>query len=98
MGRDWEELKMPGECPYSFSDDEILGHIEEFDEYLDYHKIQDSTREYLDTDFEGWIAPERDFVEMLKRNRELFELCLEKMGNGKTREELLRIWPFATAL
>jgi hypothetical protein len=36
-----------------------------------------------------------DFDEKRAQNKALFEYYLENLAGGKSREELLRLWPFS---
>ncbi|KAF2429614.1 hypothetical protein EJ08DRAFT_270470 [Tothia fuscella] len=98
LSQTWEELRFPGPCPMSFTEEQIKAHDIEFEEYLERHRIQKFAREYLDTDTDGWISPEIDFNEKLEQNRAIFELMVQKLAAETTREELVEIWPFSEAL
>lgn len=91
----WDEAGLSGACPLNFSEEDIAKHQQEFEEYRDYHKIHELAREYLDTDTDGWIAPDDDFEMKQQRNKELLGLfkahCAEY---GKSAEEIQKIWPY----
>lgn len=97
---EWTDLGFPGTCPLSFTKDEITAHAKAFEEYEAFLYLQQSVRDVLGTDSEGWISPERDFEEVRELNRKFFEAYSSEQAaeKGKTREEVLRIWPFAAAL
>ncbi|KAF2422062.1 hypothetical protein EJ08DRAFT_672848 [Tothia fuscella] len=94
----WTELGFNGTCVYSFTDAEIERHKQQFSEYLEWHGLRKVLRDALCTDAEGWVSPELDFEAIKRSNRELFEVFVEKYDGLKTREECLRIWPYAEAL
>lgn len=94
----WDELKLPGISPLSFTPEDIAAHDVAFEAYEEFHRVRKFAMEYLDTDSEGWIAPELDFEEKRKQNEELFQYYLENLAGAKSREELLRLWPFSEAL
>jgi hypothetical protein len=73
-------------------------HRQRFSEYQEWHDLRKVLRDSLCTDAEGWVSPEPEFEEIKARNRELFEVYVQKYSGLKTREECLRIWPFAEAL
>ncbi|KAF2877050.1 kinase-like domain-containing protein [Massariosphaeria phaeospora] len=98
ISQSWNELGFTGSPPIQFSPEELEAHRKDYDEYQEWHNIQRFAREYLDTDAEGWISPEVDFEKKLQQNRELFELFVKQMANGRTREEIKQAWPFAAAL
>ncbi|CZT03693.1 uncharacterized protein RCO7_07614 [Rhynchosporium graminicola] len=98
ISQSWEQLKLPGTCPFSFTPDEISAHDVSFEEYEEFHRVRKFALEYLDTDSEGWIAPSMDFEEKKAQNKALFEYYLENLAGGKSRKELLRRWPFSESL
>ncbi|KAI9659460.1 MAG: hypothetical protein M1821_001718 [Bathelium mastoideum] len=94
----WEDLGLPGVCPYKFDDEDIQKHSAEFDEYEEWHSARESAREYLDTDADGWISPEVDFAQKQEQNRALFNLFTERMADRKSLEDARRMWPFAEGI
>lgn len=60
--------------------------------------MQKFALEYLDTYSEGWIAPAMDSDEKQAQDKALFGYYLGDLAGGKSREELLRIWPFSESL
>jgi hypothetical protein len=91
----WHEAGFSGACPCNFSTDEIEKHQQGFQEYRDHHKIYELAREYLDTDSDGWIAPDDDFAEKQQRNKELLDICIAHCAEyGKSAEEMRKIWPY----
>lgn len=98
ISQSWEQLKLPGTCPFSFTPNETSSHDIAFEEYEEFHRVRKFALEYLDTDSEGWIAPAMDFDEKQAQNKALFEYYLENLADGKSRKELLRIWPFSESL
>ena len=96
--RSWKDLKLPGEPVIVFTDTEILDHEKKFKEYRRWHAVRSLAQQYLSTDFEGWISPELDFEEKIQQNKELFELYASEMAEGRSREEIKRMWPFTEAL
>ncbi|KAH6704046.1 kinase-like domain-containing protein [Leptodontidium sp. MPI-SDFR-AT-0119] len=91
ISQSWEQLKLLGTCPFSFTPNEISAHDIAFEEYEEFHRVRKFALEYLDTDSEGWIAPAMDFDEKQAQNKALFEYYLENLADGKSRKELLRI-------
>ncbi|KAI9731636.1 MAG: hypothetical protein M1818_007766 [Claussenomyces sp. TS43310] len=83
----WQALGLPGACPFLFQEDEIKAHELAFTEYQEWYKANDFAKEYLDTDEDGWIAPEADFAEKCARNKELLGLFLPRMTVDRSPEE-----------
>lgn len=60
-----------------------------------WHDTQRLARECLDTDGEGWVAPQLDINEKRRQNEELLSMFIEQMAGEKPSEEVRRVWPFA---
>ncbi|OGM48103.1 hypothetical protein ABOM_002935 [Aspergillus bombycis] len=92
--RNWSSLGFTGECPYSFSTNEINAHEREFTEYQAWSEAQQLALECLDTDAEGWIAPQLDIAEKRRQNRELLAMYIERMAEERSASEASAMWPF----
>jgi hypothetical protein len=91
----WDEVGFKHQCPFSFSDEEIQNHNQQFQQYRDFHEIQEIARKLLDTDSEGWISPQLDFALKAQQNKELLEEVMRRSNEyNKSPEEVRRIWPF----
>ncbi|KAF2875182.1 kinase-like domain-containing protein [Massariosphaeria phaeospora] len=95
LSTEWAEIGFTGQCPFIFSDEDIRKHDQEFEKYRDFHKIQELARKLLDTDSEGWIAPQLDFSLKQQQNEELLRDVMRRSHEyNKSPEEVQRIWPF----
>ncbi|OKL59253.1 hypothetical protein UA08_05514 [Talaromyces atroroseus] len=65
---------------------------EDFTLYEEWHQMRKFTKEMLDTDDEGWIAPERDLEETKSRNKMLLEHYVTQAR--RLPEEVENMWPF----
>ncbi|KAJ6019859.1 hypothetical protein N7522_000567 [Penicillium canescens] len=92
--QNWSSLGFSDKCPYSFSQDEVDAHEYQFAEYRAWHDVQALAEECLDTDAEGWIAPQLDINEKRRQNEELLALYIEKSSGEKSAEEAKAMWPF----
>jgi hypothetical protein len=91
----WNDVGFTGECPFSFSDDDMQKHDQQFKEYRDFRRVQEIARKLLDTDSEGWIAPQLDFATKQQQNEELLQMVMHRSNEyNKSPEEARRIWPF----
>jgi hypothetical protein len=91
----WGELGFLGECPFSFSEEDRRQHHQQFQDYRDFHRVQEVARKLLSTDSEGWISPQLDFVERQRMNTELLQEVMRRSNEyNKTAEEIQSIWPF----
>ncbi|CAG8020515.1 unnamed protein product [Penicillium nalgiovense] len=86
--QNWSSLRFSGKCPYSFSQDEIDAHEHQFAEYRAWHDVQAIADECLNTDAEGWIAPQLDINEKRRQNEE------DKVSGEKSAEAAKAMWPF----
>ncbi|KAL2830453.1 hypothetical protein BDW59DRAFT_158363 [Aspergillus cavernicola] len=53
----WSNLEFSGECPFSFTGEDIELHERQFADYQAWHNLQQLVQECLDTDAEGWVDP-----------------------------------------
>lgn len=95
ISQTWSDLGFVGECPVTFTQDELERHERQFREYREYHSIQELARKILGTDAEGWIPPQVDFKATQKQNEELLEEAMRRSEKyNKSPEEIRRIWPY----
>ncbi|KAK2832009.1 hypothetical protein FQN49_006941 [Arthroderma sp. PD_2] len=92
--KSWGSLGFSGECPSSFTEEELLKIECEFQEYRDWHDVQEFARSYLDTDADGWISPELDFDEIQQRNRSALERYTKEMSGHISPQAARKMWPF----
>ncbi|RAH44915.1 uncharacterized protein BO95DRAFT_498508 [Aspergillus brunneoviolaceus CBS 621.78] len=85
ISRNWSALDFTSECPYSFSAEDIRRHARQFAEYQAWNDVQQLAMECLDTDAEGWIAPQLDIAQKRRQNRELLAI---------SPDEARAMWPF----
>jgi hypothetical protein len=57
-------------------------------------EVRALAEECLDTDAEGWIAPQLDKTEKRKQNEELMAIYVEKVAGERFAEEPKAMWPF----
>ncbi|KAH2635840.1 hypothetical protein KXW54_002771 [Aspergillus fumigatus] len=94
MFQNWSGLGFTGQCPLSFTEEEIKTHERQFTEYEAWHEVQRLAWECLDTDAEGWIAPQLDITEKRRQNRALLSTFLERTAGEWSPEEARQMWPF----
>lgn len=91
----WDEIDFTDECPFSFTEEEIQKHSQQFQQYRDFHRIQEIARKLLDTDSEGWINPQLDFAQKQQQNKELLQEVMRRSSEyNMSPEEVRNIWPF----
>lgn len=95
LSKAWNDVGFTGKCPFSFSEDDIQKHDQQFEEYRNFHRVQEIARTLLDTDSEGWVAPQLDFAMKQQQNEELLQLIMSRSNEyNKSPEGVQRIWPF----
>ncbi|KAJ5584255.1 Aminoglycoside phosphotransferase [Penicillium hispanicum] len=94
ISQNWAHLRFSGECPFSFSRDDIDAHERHFAEYEAWYEVRALAQECLDTDAEGWIAPQLDIDEKRRQNEELKALYVEKASGEYSAEQAEAMWPF----
>lgn len=67
-------------------------HDQQFQDYRDFHRVQELPRKLLCTDFEGWIFPQLDFAEQQRRNAILLQ---ETMRRSEVEKDLVE-WPMTS--
>ncbi|KAL4808136.1 phosphotransferase enzyme family protein [Aspergillus unguis] len=94
--QNWADLGFTGDCPYSFSKEEISMHEQEFADYREWNDLQQAVMQALDTDAEGWVAPQVDFEMRKRQNRELLDLYLKevKASGEMSTKQGRSMWPF----
>ncbi|KAL3433347.1 hypothetical protein BDV09DRAFT_186722 [Aspergillus tetrazonus] len=94
ISQNWSNLGFWWHCPYSFSHEEISVHERQFAKYQKWSEVQQLALESLDTDAEGWVAPQLDFDRKRSQNKELLAIYMTRMAGEMSPEEARRIWPF----
>lgn len=69
-------------------------HERRFAEYQSWCEVQALAQECLDTDAEGWIAPQLDIEEKRRQNAELLAMFIERMAGERSELEARAMWPF----
>ncbi|KAF3000746.1 hypothetical protein E8E13_004170 [Curvularia kusanoi] len=95
LSKAWNELGFLTPFPASFTEDDLRRHEQQFQEYRDFQDIHDLAKEFLETDFEGWINPLLDFEVKVQQNKELFQEVMRRSHQyNMSPEEVRRIWPY----
>ncbi|RMZ77651.1 hypothetical protein DV738_g4225, partial [Chaetothyriales sp. CBS 135597] len=86
-------------CPYKYDDRARAEHAIRYAQYERYNEIQQLARNLLQTDSEGWIAPQVDFADREQANKRFLEHAMSVSSNyGMTPEEMRQTWPFPVDL
>ncbi|KAL8724042.1 MAG: hypothetical protein Q9166_008166 [cf. Caloplaca sp. 2 TL-2023] len=92
----WGQLGSPEPCPLQFPLSEIDTFNQRSTDYKQWYEVQDIAKQYLDTDAEGWVAPQLDFTEKVGQNRALLNLLVERADSQEEADVLKCAWPFPT--
>ncbi|CAG8900242.1 unnamed protein product [Penicillium egyptiacum] len=92
--RSQRDLGFEADLSLHFNDEQIGAHEKEFQAYEEWHEIRTLVKKILDTDNDGWIAPESDFIEMKSRHKVLFDYYVSQPDINKTQDEVRNLWPF----
>lgn len=100
LSKRWKELGLAGSCPYLPTDEELVEHKKQYEDFETVQKLKTWLIHALDTNSDGWIptdAWERSKV----AHKEAFENWMqtardaEATGDGDmTEEKARRLWPF----
>jgi hypothetical protein len=95
LSKVWHDLRFTDPCPFSFSEDELQRHEQQFKAYRNFHSVQEYARKILCTDVEGWIAPQFDFASKQNQNKELIEAFMGRSTEfDMSPDDIQRIWPY----
>ena len=90
----WSDLGFSGECPVSFTQEQVDAHKRQFSEYEAWNQVQSLAQQCLGTDAEGWIAPGLDVNEKRKQNEQLLAMYIESVAGEMSADEARAVWPF----
>ncbi|KAI4166572.1 MAG: hypothetical protein LQ343_007942 [Gyalolechia ehrenbergii] len=94
IARLWTELGFLDPCPLTFTPKELESLEHQLSEYYKFHEVRTFAKKYLQTDDEGWIAPQLDFAERQAANKALLNLAIDRCEGQKTPNEVRSMWPF----
>jgi hypothetical protein len=100
LTRRWKGLGLPGECAYQPSEEELLKHKKEYEDFEVQQRLKLWLQDSLGSNGDGWLpaeafeageeAQKAAFDEWIKCNREEF-----RDGNEEATEERARkLWPW----
>ncbi|KAI4281448.1 MAG: hypothetical protein L6R38_003686 [Xanthoria sp. 2 TBL-2021] len=92
----WGQLGFSDPCPLDLSIRDVETFNQRSIKYKQWNGIQDFAKKYLNTDDDGWIAPQMDFNEKGLQNKALLDLLIERAQSEEEARETRRMWPFPT--
>lgn len=95
LSKQWDDVEFTANCPIVFSEAEIEMHNRQYQEYLDFQKVQKLARILLSTDEEGWIDPRLDISQKLVQNEQVLKEVMRRSDQyHMSPEKVKSIWPF----
>ncbi|KAL9027983.1 MAG: hypothetical protein Q9196_003584 [Gyalolechia fulgens] len=92
--RDWTQLGFPDPCPIQFSTTEIESQEHQSAEYNEFQDVRALAKKCLQTDDEGWIAPQLDIFDRQAANKALLNLAIDRWKVQRSEDEVRSMWPF----
>lgn len=93
ISQDWGLLGLPGNCPFTITEEERGRHNEQTLQYNDRLYLWDIVKSQLGTDDAGWVPIQR-WEATKQMNRELFNIYIEAMSEELSPAEASKKWPF----
>lgn len=90
---DWENMGLPGSCPFEFTEDDLQRHNEQVQHYQDTVYLWDIVKGQLRTDDSGWI-PVGQWESTKKMNKYLFDIYMKTLSDELSPEAASKRWPF----
>jgi hypothetical protein len=91
--QDWSSLGLPGNCPFSISENELQRHQEQKLKYEDRLYPWDLLKNQLSTDNVGWV-PNSRWEATERANKELYNMYIEIMSEELNPQAAAKSWPF----
>jgi hypothetical protein len=96
----WNELGLPGSCPYFPTEEELTKHKTLWDDFETLQKLKLTLIRALDMNSDGWI-PNEDWEKAKVEHRKLFDMWIdsakdaEECGdNTMSVDKAQKMWPF----
>ncbi|KAJ9388316.1 hypothetical protein DTO063F5_2647 [Paecilomyces variotii] len=92
ISQTWEQVGLPGSCPFEVSIEGLEKHAWELERYTDWCTLWGYTRQILCIDKDGWVSPRLDFDKVKERHDELFELYMLRESEEMSEDEARSLW------
>lgn len=91
----WAELQLPGECPYSPSQQELTEHAQQYEDFETLQKLKTWLKISLQTTSDGWV-PNEVWDTAREVNREAYGEWIQtaRESEDMTVEKADKLWPF----
>lgn len=93
LSHDWENMGLPGNCPFKFTEDDLQRHNQQVHQYQDTVYLWDIVKGQLRTDDSGWI-PVGQWESTKKMNKYLFDMYMKTLSEEVSPETASKRWPF----
>jgi hypothetical protein len=97
LAKQWKDLGLEGQCPYSLSPEELTPQQKNYKSFEQVQEIKRMLMGVLDTDSDGWVPTER-WEKVKSAHQDIFNLALkaarEDQDESLTEENVRELWPF----
>jgi hypothetical protein len=95
LSQRWNELGLPGSCPYQPSKEELTEHAEQYDDFESVQELKLFLKGTVGADSDGWV-PTDNWEAVKEEHSELFAQFRESiLESGGTEDRARKLWPFA---
>jgi hypothetical protein len=97
LSQRWNELSLPGSCPYQPSSEELTRHTKEWDDFETFQCLKLFLACSLNSSTDGWVPPEA-WEAAKDANQALFEEWMKTVAESEdpdlSEERGRKLWPF----
>lgn len=97
LSQRWQDLGLPGTCPYQPSEEEITEHRNDWEDYETVQRLRSFMFKIIGSNSDGWV-PNEQWEDAQYACRDAFEQWMETMRDEAdptmTEEKARRLWPF----
>ncbi|KAH8710214.1 hypothetical protein GQ44DRAFT_626808 [Phaeosphaeriaceae sp. PMI808] len=97
LSQRWNELGLPGSCPYQPSPEELAKHAKEWEDFENFQSLKLFLVRSMNSNIDGWVPPE-DWEAAQDANQSVFEEWMKTASQSDdpdmTEERSRKLWPF----
>ncbi|KAH7371718.1 kinase-like domain-containing protein [Pyrenochaeta sp. MPI-SDFR-AT-0127] len=94
LSQQWNELGLPGHCPYRSTPKELAEHVKKYDDFETAQQLKSFLKRALNAESDGW-GPADKWVAAQEENTKLFGLWVESITEpGGSEDRARALWPF----
>lgn len=97
LSQRWNELGLPGSCPYQPSSEEFIRHAKEWEDFESIHNLKLFLVRSINSNTDGWVPPEA-WEAAKGANQSVFEEWMKTVAQSEdpdmNEERGRELWPF----